>query len=463
MATINDNSSLKMYENFQQVAKELAGVQDKQIEELEETDGVLDGANVTFEEDERQPVDKKGQGNPIQNPSRSVTEDLDLAEEISKRLKAASNSMKDSFASGDVKRYTGATHAMLKAAGVNITATTKAFFNIFTLMQLMLETAQQQRTAGREMRNAELLATTASIERQADKQIEAAVERRNAALVSAGVTIGMGAVSAIMSGIGGAKGASAGDLKDASVKFSNMADEVLGASDEALDSVGKSVGESVDDVSKNLSGSVEVKLDKPTDVLNNGMDGLTENNQQPQKVEQQVGQQIEQGADTNVEQKVENQVEQKVEQETSAVNPEKKMNLSDAENTVKEWLDGGGKGKPPSEVVKAAKMLKAASKVMKAQAQRGFNTVSNIKGVVEGLSSIGKGAGDIIAASLSMKSEMIQAEATREQVNQKFAEAAMQDAVEAMQTAQEVINTVIRAMLQVLTSQVEMMKQLHFA
>lgn len=545
---MNIENNTKLYENFQQVAKELAGVQEGHIENLEKTEGkkeILDGANVTFEEDERHPVDEKGRVNTIHAPSSSVMDNLDLAEKISERLRATSNNLKNSFV--DAKKYTGATHAMLKAAGVNITATTKVFFNIFSLMQLMLETAQRQRTAGREMRNAELLATTASIERQADKQIEAATERRNAAMVSAAFSIGVGSVSVGTSAFGAASAAAASTTESAAGTISDMAQEVIDSANDVSD-LSKNVSDLSDEVG-NLSKSVSELSQKTQpqfidETIGNGNMAVKEGQKKLSDLdkfeklatESQVqdpnfnakveGAGLDVGSDAqkikfkpdsinngevkgdgsgigNGEQKIDanskpidnndkveskgsgigsgeqkNELNIKLKEDASAgdVNKQKSVHpdkLADdlsndkefleAKNTVEEWRISGAKGKPPENVVAAAHKLKQASTILTKQAKMGFARQTALKGITEGLTGISKGMGDILAASINMKAEMIQAEATREQVNQKFAEAAMQDAVEAMQTAQEVINTVIRSMLQILTSQVEMMKQLHFA
>ena len=524
MATIDENANLKLYENFQQMAKEFAGVQDKQIEELEKTEGedeILTGENVTLEEGEQQQTREKGRVNRLHNPALNATDNFDLAEKICDKLHAANANLKNSFDSGDVKKYTGAVHAMLKAAGVNITSTTKVFFNIFSLMELMLETAQQQRTAGREMRNAELLATTTSIERQADKQVEAAVERRNASMVSAGFSIGMGAVSVATSAFGAASAVAASAAESSAGKLSDMAQEVLDAANDVSDlsknvnSLSKDVSDltkNVSDLTKNVSNLSQKGAPQFIDetvvggnkMLTEGQKKLTENldkvdaGVKPPATQPEIKVKLQETEVKNEVQKPEIKVkvqEPEVKDEVqkpeikvkvqepevnggkgtgevdkpNPVHPKKLANdlsndpeFLDAKNTVEGWRLGG-KGKPPEEVVKAAHKLKQASIILTKQSKNSFTTQTTLKGLTEGLAGVTKGMGDILAASMNMKAEMIQAEATREQVNQKFAEAAMQDATEAMQTAQEVINTVIRAMLQVLTSQVEMMKQLHFA
>ena len=533
MGKIDENANYKLYENFQQMAKELAGVQEKSVEDIEKTEGedeILTGENVTLEEGEQPQTREKGRVNQLHNPALNATDNFDLAEKICDKLHAANANMKNSFDSGDVKIYTGAAHAMLKAAGVNINATTKVFFNIFSLMQLMLETAQQQRTAGREMRQAELLATVTSIERQADKQVEAAAERRDAALMGAGFSIGMGAVSIAAAGFGTVQGVKGAGAEGEASRLSDMADEVLDASkeggkqsvDEIVGNSSKAMKESFNEVldgSKgNMGGNltsatpeVKVQVEVPegqtgtnaNGVSNSGAKGSdptlnAENTEPPKeppkvseppkeqpKVEEQPKEQpkvseppkeppkaeapqnqegLPDGqTDKTINVKLENKTdESSVGGGNGGGGEEEKMTLSDAEDTIKKWQDGG-KGKPSPKEIKAAWMLRRASRTMTIEAKNHFTAQSTIRGVTEGLSAIGQGTGKILESIKTMEAEMIQAEATKEQVNQKFAEAAMQDATEAMQTAQEVINTVIRAMLQVLTSQVEMMKQLHFA
>lgn len=513
MGKIDENANYKLYENFQQMAKELAGVQEKSVEDIEKTEGedeILTGENVTLEEGEQPQTREKGRVNQLHNPALNATDNFDLAEKICDKLHAANANMKSSFDSGDVKIYTGAAHAMLKAAGVNINATTKVFFNIFSLMQLMLETAQQQRTAGREMRQAELLATVTSIERQADKQVEAAAERRDAALMGAGFSIGMGAVSIAAAGFGTVQGVKGAGAEGEASRLSDMADEVLDASkeggkqsvDEIVGNSSKAMKESFNEVldgSKgNMGGNltsetpeVKVKVEVPegqtgtnaNGVSNSGAKGsdptLNAKNTEPPKEQPKVSEppkeppkaeapQNQEGlpdgqTDKTINVKLENKTDKSsVGGGNGGGGEEEKMTLSDAEDTIKKWQDGG-KGKPSPKEIKAAWMLRRASRTMTIEAKNHFTAQSTIRGVTEGLSAIGQGTGKILESIKTMEAEMIQAEATKEQVNQKFAEAAMQDATEAMQTAQEVINTVIRAMLQVLTSQVEMMKQLHFA
>ena len=503
MGKIDENANYKLYENFQQMAKELAGVQEKSVEDIEKTEGedeILTGENVTLEEGEQPQTREKGRVNQLHNPALNATDNFDLAEKICDKLHAANANMKSSFDSGDVKIYTGAAHAMLKAAGVNINATTKVFFNIFSLMQLMLETAQQQRTAGREMRQAELLATVTSIERQADKQVEAAAERRDAALMGAGFSIGMGAVSIAAAGFGTVQGVKGAGAEGEASRLSDMADEVLDASkeggkqsvDEIVGNSSKAMKESFNEVldgSKgNMGGNlapetpeVKVTVKAPegqtgtnaNGVSNSGAKGSdptlnaknTEPPKEPPKAEAPQNQEgLPDGqTDKTINVKLENKTDKSsVGGGNGGGGEEEKMTLSDAEDTIKKWQDGG-KGKPSPKEIKAAWMLRRASRTMTIEAKNHFTAQSTIRGVTEGLSAIGQGTGKILESIKTMEAEMIQAEATKEQVNQKFAEAAMQDATEAMQTAQEVINTVIRAMLQVLTSQVEMMKQLHFA
>ena len=336
--TVEKNVNMQMLTALKNAAEGLAGVQEKHTERAEKAEGaseILNGESVTFEEGGQSPVDAKARVSSIHTPGVNAADELDLAEKICDRLNSANEVLKNSV--GDVKKYTGAAHAMLKASGVNIDATTKVFFDIFALMALMLETAQRQRAAAREVRQAELNAAVTSINKQADKQVEAAQERFNAATASAAITIASGAVTVGMSVYGGVQG-----MKGAKFK-TEAKDYKFG--------IGNHKGEA---------------------------------------------------------------------------NPELAAEFS-------------------------------------AKAKELFAKQTTVKGLADGLSAIGNGIGQMVAAKGNLKAETIQAEATREQAVQKEADAAIQDANEAMQTAQEVINTVTRVMMQVHSSQVEMMKQLHFA
>ena len=96
--------------------------------------------------------------------------------------------MKDSIA----KLYAEASAAATKVAS---TSTGKVLFDIYALLTLMIEVAQSQRDAAREMRTAENLAIQKAIQNQADDQRSAAniglIIGVTCGLISAGASIGL--------------------------------------------------------------------------------------------------------------------------------------------------------------------------------------------------------------------------------------------------------------------------------
>ena len=125
---------------------------------------------------------------------------LVFAETVSENMKALSDCMNEAMK--EAKKHTGlATNALL-ASGIDVKSdTAAAFFNIFSLMSLVVEMQQAQRGAERESRGALIRSEVESIQKQADLQMQAAEEQCSSAVKAAAIQIAMGAIQLAGAGV----------------------------------------------------------------------------------------------------------------------------------------------------------------------------------------------------------------------------------------------------------------------
>ena len=195
--------------------------------------------------------------------------------------------MKDTIA----KIYSTAAGESTEALGETSTkrsGRSHAMFDIYALMALMIDVAQSQRDATREMRTAENLAVQHSIQNQADQQRDAANIGMivglscgiASAAISAGTMIGQGVSARTQSNIMAQSGADAAKLHSTALQNTDSPNNAQSYLDQVTGKVGNDVSTRVGDdftaqVNNGSGGNLSQKLETAIEANNTAKQDLT--------------------------------------------------------------------------------------------------------------------------------------------------------------------------------------------
>ena len=190
--TIRPGDLSHIYDLLGKEAEGMSGA--SETKKTDKTDASEKPNGVTYTESETPKTGGAPKGGPqIPPPKPGAKGDSNLEETINKNIKE----LQDDFQTyrQNIKQYAGLAGTILNAAGFTSEQMMATFFDIFALIALMVETAQKQRNAQREIRYAENENVCKSLERQSELQKQAAQEQFQGQMTAAALQIAMGALS----------------------------------------------------------------------------------------------------------------------------------------------------------------------------------------------------------------------------------------------------------------------------